>query len=64
MKRAEFHQAKITAVIRIVDDERSYGVQQAQFDLLIDTDEEWVAARKQIEKARQQVEEQVNAISD
>lgn len=64
MKRAEFHQAKITVVIRIVDDERSYGVQQAQFDLLMDTDEEWAAAREQIEKARQQVEEQVNANGD
>jgi hypothetical protein len=63
-KRAEFHQVQITAVIKIVDDGRSYGTQQVQINLLVDTDEEWVAAREQIEKARQQVEEQANANSD
>ena len=64
MKRAEFHQAQITIVIKIVDDERSYGTQQAQINLLVDTDEEWAATREQVAKALKQVEEQVNASSD
>ena len=64
MKRAEFHQAKVVVIIRVLDDERSYGTQRAEIDLFVDTDEEWDAVREQITKAMKQVEEQVNASSD
>ena len=64
MKRAEFHQAKVVVIIRVLDDERSYGPQRAEIDLFVDTDEEWDAVREQIAKAMKQIEEQVNASSD
>ena len=63
-KRAEFHQAQINVVMRIVDDERSYGTQQAQINLFMNSDEEWAAAREQIAEALLQVGKQVNASSD
>ena len=64
MKRVEFHQARIVVIFRIVDDNRSYGMQQAQLDVLIDTDAEWAAAREQIEKARTELEQKANADSN
>ena len=51
MKRAEFHQATITAQIRIVDDNRSYRLKTAQVTLLLDTDLEWQTAITQIQDA-------------
>lgn len=64
MKRVEFHQVQINVVMKIVDDERSYGTQQAQVNLFVDSDQEWDAAREQIYEAMLQVEKQVNAVSD
>ena len=51
MKRAEFHQATITAQIRIVDDNRSYGLKTAQVLVLVDKEHEWMIATCQIQDA-------------
>lgn len=63
-KRVEFHQATITVLFRIVDGNRSYGVKQAQISLLVDSDEEWQVARKQIQAAMAQLQEQLDADGD
>ena len=59
-KRVEFHQAEITVTVRVVDDERSYGARRFSLALLLDTDAEWTAARRQIRETI----EGLNANSD
>lgn len=61
MKRAEFHQAQITAQFRIVDDFRSYGLQNAQITVLLDSDLEWQTAITQIQDAMDQLNENLQA---
>jgi len=63
-KRIEFHQANITVSFSIVDENRSYGIRQAQLSLLMDTDEEWDAAREQIQATMKQLQEQLDANGD
>ena len=63
-KRVEFHQARIQIAVKIVDDERSYGVKNMEIVLLLNTAEEWAAAREQISKAMEQIEVQANADGD
>jgi len=64
-KRAEFHQAQVNVQFRIVDDDRSYGLQEAQVTILIDTEQEWTNAIDQIHGALAQLTEQLtNAHSD
>lgn len=63
-KRVEFHQANITVSFSIVDENRSYGVRQAQLSLLMDTDEEWAVAREQIQATMKQLQEQLDANGD
>lgn len=60
-KRVEFHQAQIAVVAKVVDDERSYGTPQFTLNVLLDTDAEWAAARKQIAEGLRQLEEKANA---
>ena len=58
-KRVEFHQAQIVVDFRIVDEERSHGLKRATVTLLMDTEQEWAAAREEIERARVQLGEQL-----
>ena len=46
--KVEFHQAIITATVRVVDGERSHGAQQFSTTLLLNTDAEWEHARTSI----------------
>lgn len=57
MRRIEFHQARITVTARIVDEARSYGVQQFELTVLLNTDTEWAVARERISKAMTQLTE-------
>lgn len=61
MKRVEFHQAVINVQFRILDDDRSYGLQNAQVVVLVDSEPEWTAAIQQIRDALQQVTQQVQS---
>jgi hypothetical protein len=63
-KQIKFHQANITVSFSIVDETRSYGIRQAQLNLLMDTDEEWAAAREQIQATMKQLQEQLDADGD
>jgi hypothetical protein len=63
-KRVEFHQAQITVVVRIVDDERSYGLQQFSTTLFLNKDAEWTDARKRIDEALEEMAQQVNTNGD
>jgi hypothetical protein len=56
-KRAEFHQAIINVQFRIVDDDRSYGLHNAQVIVLLDKDRDWQLAITQIQDAMHQLNE-------
>lgn len=64
VKKAEFHQARIQIAIRIVDDERSYGIKNAEIALFLNTAEEWATAREQVIQAIKRIEVQANANGD
>ena len=58
-KRVEFHQAQIKVTVRIVDDEKSHGMRQFDTALLLNTDPEWADVRERIDRAIEQIREQV-----
>lgn len=59
-KRVEFHQANVKIAFRVVDDEKSYGLKTAEFSLLLNTPEEWMAAQELVAQAKKQFEEGIN----
>lgn len=60
MKRAQLHQATITALLAVVDDEKSYGLRKVQTTVLMDTEAEWDAAIIQIREALAKLDDKLN----
>lgn len=63
-KRVEFHQAQITVVVKVVDDERSHGMHQLQYQVLMDTDAEWESVRELMHEQIAQLQEQLDGDSE
>lgn len=58
--KVEFHQAQITVTVRVVDGERSHGVQQIETSILLNTDADWIDARQRIDEAIAQMQAQLD----
>ena len=62
-RNVEFHQAQLTVVLRIVDDDRSYGTQVLRYDMLLNTDAEWNNVRALLAEQMEQLQEQLDGDS-
>lgn len=62
--KIEFHQAQITVAVRLIDGQKSKGLKQFSLQVLLDTDEEWAAARQQIADAMKKLQEEADADGD
>ncbi len=63
-KRAEFHEAKIEFVVKIVDEDRSYGTQRFNVTVLVDSGVEWDAAVQMVHDKISELTEAVENAND
>ena len=59
-KQAQFHQAQIAVLVRIIDGDKSDGLRQFQTGVLLNTDAEWVAVREQIDEAIAEIQKELD----
>lgn len=59
--KIEFHQAQVTVAVKLIDGPVSKGLKQFSFMVLQNTEEEWAAARKQVEDALKKLQEEADA---
>jgi hypothetical protein len=63
MKTVEFHQAQIVVDAKVIDGETA-SKRRFAFEVLMDTDAEWAAVRKQVADGLKQLQEQFDANGD
>ena len=59
-KCVEFHQAEITTTVRIIEGDKSHGLQRFSTTILLNTNGDWTDARQRIDKTLEQLQEQLD----